>query len=82
MTFKEEGAKTRVTLRSTFETTELRNYTVETFGAIEGGNQTPARLDDYVSKMKMIKSSRSDSWVPAGLGAREQQAALARVARQ
>jgi uncharacterized protein YndB with AHSA1/START domain len=56
MTFEEEGARTRVTLRSTFETAELRNYTVETFGAIEGGKQTLARLDDYVSKMKVMKS--------------------------
>jgi hypothetical protein len=34
-----------------FETAKLRNLTVEKFGAIEGGNQTLARLDEYVAKL-------------------------------
>lgn len=51
VTFEEEGDKTRVTIRMVFETARLRNLTVEKFGAIEGGNQTLARLDEYVAKL-------------------------------
>jgi len=42
-----EGAKTRVTLRMTFATKEQREAMAK-FGAIEGGNQTLSRLEDYL----------------------------------
>lgn len=51
VSFEVEGDKTRVTIRMVFETAKLRNLTVEKFGAIEGGNQTLARLDEYVAKL-------------------------------
>jgi uncharacterized protein YndB with AHSA1/START domain len=51
VTFEAVGEKTRVTLRMLFETAAVRNLTVEKFGAIEGGQQTLARLDEYVAKL-------------------------------
>ena len=45
--FDAEGAKTRVTLRMTFATKEQREAMAK-FGAIEGGNQTLSRLEDYL----------------------------------
>ena len=56
-TFEEEdnleggpGAKTKVTLRLTLATKEDAERKKK-FGAVEGGKQTMARLDAYVSKM-------------------------------
>ena len=42
------GGRTRITLMSTFPTVEARDYVVEHFQAIEGGNQTLAKLAAYV----------------------------------
>jgi uncharacterized protein YndB with AHSA1/START domain len=47
--FVAEGNKTRVTLRMTFATAEQRAAMAK-FGAIEGGEQTLARLDSYISQ--------------------------------
>jgi uncharacterized protein YndB with AHSA1/START domain len=44
-----EGTKTRVTLRSVFESAEERDLVVEKYGAIEGGKQTLERLAAYVA---------------------------------
>jgi len=52
VTFKEINKKTELTLRSIFKTKEQRNLVVEKYGAIEGGKQTLARLDNYMQKMK------------------------------
>jgi uncharacterized protein YndB with AHSA1/START domain len=46
--FEEDGKGTRVTMRSLFPTRETRDYVVREFRAIEGGNQTLARLDEYL----------------------------------
>src|SRR5438067_13320982 len=46
-----EGEKTRITLRHLFPSREVRDHTVKTYGAIEGGQQTLARLDDYLKRM-------------------------------
>lgn len=49
VTFATEGAGTRVTLRSLFESPEERARVVERYGAIEGGEQHLARLAAYVA---------------------------------
>ncbi len=51
VTFDEHGGKTRVTMRMLFDSAAERDQVVEQFGAIEGGNQTFDRLDDYLAKM-------------------------------
>jgi uncharacterized protein YndB with AHSA1/START domain len=47
-TFDAEGDKTLVTLRLLFPTTEARDATVK-FGAVQGGEQTLARLGEYAA---------------------------------
>lgn len=50
ITLDEVGGKTRVTLHSTFETKEQRDLVVKEYGAVEGGQQTLARLDAYLNR--------------------------------
>jgi uncharacterized protein YndB with AHSA1/START domain len=47
-TFEEVGDKTRVTIRMVFETAQEREWVVKEHRAIEGGNQTLARLGEYL----------------------------------
>jgi len=49
ITFEDEGGRTRVSLILVFATKEARDATLE-FGAVEGGNQTLAKLDAYVQR--------------------------------
>ena len=49
ITFTETDAGTLITLRNLFPTKEARDMVVEKFGAVEGGNQTLARLDAYLT---------------------------------
>lgn len=49
-TFDDVGGKTKVTLRMVCRSAEQRAEVVK-FGAIEGGNQTMARLAEYLPKM-------------------------------
>jgi hypothetical protein len=49
-TFEAVGGQTKVTIRLFFPTAQARNMAVERIGAIEGGNQTLARLAGYVIK--------------------------------
>lgn len=49
VTFETVGKQTRITLRSLFKTKEARDFVVREVGAIEGGQQTLGRLDDYLS---------------------------------
>jgi uncharacterized protein YndB with AHSA1/START domain len=51
VTFDEQGATTRVTLRTLFLTREQRDYTIG-FGAVELGHQTLAHLEEHVARMK------------------------------
>lgn len=44
----ESDGATVVTLRQVYDTAEARDYAVKEFHAIEGGNQTLARLADYL----------------------------------
>jgi len=48
ITLKETATGTRVILRNLFPTKEFRDEVVEKYGAIEGGNQTLAKLEAYV----------------------------------
>jgi uncharacterized protein YndB with AHSA1/START domain len=48
VTFVAEGNKTRVTIRSVFPTREERDRVVKEHGAIEGGDQHLARLDEHL----------------------------------
>ena len=50
-TFVEEGGKTRLTLRMFFESAAERDKMKE-FGAIEGGNQTLERLEEYLTRKR------------------------------
>ncbi|WP_290980781.1 SRPBCC family protein [Hyphomicrobium sp.] len=66
VTIEPEGRNTRVTLRLTLATPEQRKMLAE-FGAIEGGNQTLARLEDYLSragKTGMTKSNEQEKIEP------------------
>jgi uncharacterized protein YndB with AHSA1/START domain len=47
--FEERTDGTRVTLRTEFQTKELRARAVKEYGAIEGGNQTLDSLATYVA---------------------------------
>lgn len=50
ITFESEGDKTRITMILIFPTQAARDATFK-FGAVEGGKQTLARLDAYVSAL-------------------------------
>lgn len=54
VTFKAVGNKTELTLRLVFPTPELREVAVQDYGAIEGGNQTLARLAAHLAGDFMI----------------------------
>jgi uncharacterized protein YndB with AHSA1/START domain len=49
LTFTPDGAATRVEMRTVFPTRQQRDEAVETFHAIEGGQQTLGKLADYVT---------------------------------
>ena len=49
VTFVAEGNRTRVTIRSVFPTREQRDLVVKEHGAIEGGEQHLARLDEHLA---------------------------------
>ncbi len=48
---EEEAGKTRLTMRMQFKTREERDRVAEEFGAIEGANQTMARLEAYLDRL-------------------------------
>lgn len=49
VTFEEQGKKTCLTMRMTFPSADARDYTVKTYGALEGLDQTLDRLREYVT---------------------------------
>jgi uncharacterized protein YndB with AHSA1/START domain len=52
-TFEEvEGGKTQLTLLQEYADSELRRKIVEEYGAIKGGEQTFARLAEFLTKIK------------------------------
>ena len=48
ITFKDKEGKTELEMRSIFESKEARDFVVREFKAIEGGNQTLNRLEEYL----------------------------------
>jgi uncharacterized protein YndB with AHSA1/START domain len=50
VTFDERGRKTLLTMRSLFETAQMRDEVVTKYGAIEGGKQTLERLAEFVEQ--------------------------------
>lgn len=52
ITFEDLGGRTRVTLHSTFATEADRDFVVKEHRAIEGGNQTLARLAEHLIEMR------------------------------
>lgn len=55
-TFETVGKQTRVTLHQLYPTAADRDMIVKTYGAIEGGKQTLARLADYLPNMEAPKA--------------------------
>jgi uncharacterized protein YndB with AHSA1/START domain len=51
ITFEDQGGKTQVTMRLLFESNEVRNKTIEVFGAVEGLKQTLNRLAERLEEM-------------------------------
>lgn len=49
VTFEDLGGKTRLTLRLVFDDAKMRDFAATRFGAVEGGKQTLARLDEHCS---------------------------------
>ena len=56
--FEEIGGKTRLTMRGVFPTKQERDRVAETYGAVEGAEQTLGRLDEFLSDT-MFTISRS-----------------------
>ncbi|HEY1172439.1 MAG TPA: SRPBCC domain-containing protein [Verrucomicrobiae bacterium] len=48
-TFVTEGAQTRVTMRSVFQSADSRDFIVKTYGAIEGAIQTLERFEEQLA---------------------------------
>ncbi len=51
ITFDDQDGKTALTMRAVFKTAAAREFVVRERGAIEGGQQTVARLERYVRTM-------------------------------
>src|SRR5437870_1988981 len=49
VTFAEQDGKTRVDMRMVFPSANARDYVIKTYGAVEGLNQTLARLEEYLA---------------------------------
>lgn len=52
VTFDDEGGKTRLTMRAVFKTAAAREFVARERGAVEGAQQTIARLDAYVQTLR------------------------------
>jgi uncharacterized protein YndB with AHSA1/START domain len=51
VTFAEQGKMTKLTRRMLFPSAAERDRVVKEYGAIEGGNQTLDRLEEYTAQM-------------------------------
>jgi uncharacterized protein YndB with AHSA1/START domain len=51
VTFAEHEGQTKLTMQTLFTTAEQREMVVREYGAIEGGQQTINRLEEYLSNM-------------------------------
>ncbi len=52
VTFDDEGGKTALTMRAVFKTAAAREFVARERGAVEGAEQTVARLDAYVLTLR------------------------------
>jgi uncharacterized protein YndB with AHSA1/START domain len=52
VTFEAQGNKTKLTMRSLFDTAAERDDVVAKYGAIEGANQTLGRLADHLANLE------------------------------
>jgi uncharacterized protein YndB with AHSA1/START domain len=52
VSFDDLNGKTKLTMRGIFETKEERDVVVKEHGAIEGGNQTLDRLEEYLKSLE------------------------------
>jgi len=50
--FEAQNGTTRLTMRMLFESVAERDFVVEKYGAIEGGNQTLDRLAEYLEEVR------------------------------
>ncbi|MCA9265788.1 MAG: SRPBCC domain-containing protein, partial [Planctomycetales bacterium] len=46
-----DGQQTTITMRSTFPTAEARDFVINNYGAVEGGKQHLANLEDYLASL-------------------------------
>lgn len=51
VTFEEQNGKTNLTMRALFASKEELERVIKEYGALEGGNQTLNRLEEYLAKM-------------------------------
>jgi uncharacterized protein YndB with AHSA1/START domain len=51
VTFEKQGDKTKLTMRSIFESAAELERVVKEYGALEGAKQNIARLEEYLTKM-------------------------------
>jgi uncharacterized protein YndB with AHSA1/START domain len=58
VTFQEQRGKTKLTLRMLFPSAEARETVIKTYGAIEGGTQTLARLADFLPQLNQLILTR------------------------
>jgi uncharacterized protein YndB with AHSA1/START domain len=49
VTFEDMGGKTKLTMRMVFPSAEARDMIVKTYNAVEGGNQTLSRLEEFLA---------------------------------
>jgi uncharacterized protein YndB with AHSA1/START domain len=72
VTFASESgdAKTKVTLHMVFPTAAIREHVVREYGAIEGGNQTLARLGNYVPNMPVRNAAQPGGAAQPGIHAK------------
>ena len=59
VTFDDEGGKTALTMRAVFKTAAAREFVARERGAVEGAQQTIARLDAYVRGLVDFRTPRS-----------------------
>jgi len=52
VTFEAQNGTTRLTMRMLFESVAERDFVVEKYGAIDGGNQTLDRLTEYLEEVR------------------------------
>src|SRR6185503_2762947 len=53
--FKEEGNKTRALFKMTFPSLKTLEAVNAEYGAVEGGKQTMARMEEYLTKLQSVR---------------------------